>query len=42
LNEEVKEYDSVRACSMNGEKRNACRVLMGKPEQKETAGKTRT
>jgi hypothetical protein len=24
----------VRACSTNGEKRNACRILMGKPEGK--------
>jgi hypothetical protein len=29
-----------RACSTNGEKRNAYRILVGKP--KETAGKTKT
>jgi hypothetical protein len=23
-----------RACSMNGEKRNACSILVGKPEKK--------
>jgi hypothetical protein len=29
-----------RACSTNGEKRNAYRILMGKPENKKTTGKT--
>jgi hypothetical protein len=25
-----------------GEKRNACKIFMGKPERKETTGKTKT
>jgi hypothetical protein len=29
-----------RACSTNGSKRNACRILVGKPEG-ETTGKTK-
>jgi hypothetical protein len=28
-----------RACSMNGEKRNACRKLVGKPEGKRPLGR---
>jgi hypothetical protein len=27
-----------RACSTNGEKRIACRILVGKPERKRTQG----
>jgi hypothetical protein len=27
-----------RACSTNGEKRNACRILVGKPEGKRSLG----
>jgi hypothetical protein len=30
-----------RACSSNGEERNACRTLVGKPEGKRPLGKTR-
>jgi hypothetical protein len=30
------------ACSTNGEKRNAYRLLVGKPEGKKAAGKTKT
>jgi hypothetical protein len=30
----VKEDDMSRACSTNGEKRNAYRILVGKPERK--------
>jgi hypothetical protein len=30
-----------RACSMKGVKRNACRILMGKPEDKRPLGRPR-
>jgi hypothetical protein len=30
-----------RTCNRDGEKRNACRVLEGKPEGKRTLGRTR-
>jgi hypothetical protein len=30
-----------RACRMNGEKRNACRILVGKPEGKRPLGRPR-
>jgi hypothetical protein len=30
-----------RACSTNGEKRNACRILVGKPEGKKQLGRRR-
>jgi hypothetical protein len=30
-----------RACSTNGEKRNACRILVAKPEEKRPQGKLR-
>jgi hypothetical protein len=30
-----------RACSTNGEKRNACRILEGKPEGKRPLGRQR-
>jgi hypothetical protein len=30
-----------RACSTNGEKRNACRILVGKPEVKRPLGRPR-
>jgi hypothetical protein len=30
-----------RACSTNGEKRNACRILVGKPEGKRPVGRPR-
>jgi hypothetical protein len=29
------------ACSTNGEKRNACRILVGKPERKRPLGRPR-
>jgi hypothetical protein len=31
-----------KACSTNGEKRNAYRILMGKPEEKRKLGRTRS
>jgi hypothetical protein len=31
---DVKEDEMGRACNMNREKRNACRILVGKPEGK--------
>jgi hypothetical protein len=30
-----------RACSTNGQKRNACRILVGKPEGKRPLGRPR-
>jgi hypothetical protein len=30
-----------RACSVNGEKRNACMILVEKPEGKRSPGRTR-
>jgi hypothetical protein len=29
-----------RACSKNGEKRNACKILVGKPEEKRPLGRS--
>jgi hypothetical protein len=37
----VKEDEMDRACSTNGEKGNAYRVLVGKPEGKRPLGKPR-
>jgi hypothetical protein len=34
LNDQVKEDEMGRACNRNGEKRNAYRILVGKPEGK--------
>jgi hypothetical protein len=34
LNNQVKEDEMGRARSTDGEKRNACRILVGKPERK--------
>jgi hypothetical protein len=31
----------VRVCSTNGEKRNVCRILVGKPEGKRPLGRPR-
>jgi hypothetical protein len=28
-----------RACTMHGEKRNTCRILMGRPEEKRALGR---
>jgi hypothetical protein len=39
LNDQIKEDEIVRACSTNGEKRNAYRILVGKPERKRPLGK---
>jgi hypothetical protein len=39
---QVKEDEMGRAGSKNGEKRNACRILVEKPEGKETTRKTKT
>jgi hypothetical protein len=40
-NDKVKEDEVGRACSMNLEKRNAYRILVGKPEGKRTLGNLR-
>jgi hypothetical protein len=40
-NDEVKEYEMGRACSMNGAKRYACRILVRKPEGKRPLGRPR-
>jgi hypothetical protein len=37
----VKEYEIGRACSTNGEKRNAYRILVGNPERKRPLGRPR-
>jgi hypothetical protein len=37
----VKEDEMGRACSTNGEKRNAYRILVGKPEGKRPLGRPR-
>jgi hypothetical protein len=37
----VKEDDMGRACSTNGEKKNAYRILAGKPEGKRPLGRLR-
>jgi hypothetical protein len=37
-NDQVKEDEMGRACSMNGEKRCAYRILVGKPEGKRPLG----
>jgi hypothetical protein len=38
IKNEDKQDEMGRACSMNGEKRNACRILVGKPEVKRPLG----
>jgi hypothetical protein len=38
---QVKEDDMGKACSTNGEKRNAYRILVGKPEGKRPLGSPR-
>jgi hypothetical protein len=40
-NEQVKEDEMGRACSTHGEKRNAYRILVGKPEEKRPIGRSR-
>jgi hypothetical protein len=40
-NNRVKEDDMVKACSTNEEKRNANRLLVGKPEGKRLLGRPR-
>jgi hypothetical protein len=37
----IKEDEMGRARSINGEKRNACRILVGKPERKRPLGRPR-
>jgi hypothetical protein len=37
----IRVIKSRRACSMNGEKRNICRILVGKPEGKRPLGRRR-
>jgi hypothetical protein len=39
LNDQVKEDEMGRACSTNGKKRNAYRILVGKPEEKRPLGR---
>jgi hypothetical protein len=39
---QVKEDETNRACSMNLEKRNAFRVLVGKPKRERTPGRLRS
>jgi hypothetical protein len=39
--DQVKEDEMGRACSTNGEKRNAYRILAGKPEGKRPLGRPR-
>jgi hypothetical protein len=41
LNYEVREDEMDRACSTNGEKRNAYRIFVGKPEEKRSLGRSR-
>jgi hypothetical protein len=40
-NDQVKEDEMGRACSTHGEKRNAYRILVGKPEGKRPLGRLR-
>jgi hypothetical protein len=40
-NDEVKEDEMGRTCSTYGERRNAYRILVGKPEGKRTLGRPR-
>jgi hypothetical protein len=37
----VKDYEMGRACSTNGEKRNACKIFVGNPEGKRPLGRPR-
>jgi hypothetical protein len=39
--EQVKEDEMGRTCSTNMEKRNAYRILVGKPERKRPVGRPR-
>jgi hypothetical protein len=40
-NDQIKEDKMGRTCSTDGEKRNACKILMGKPEGKRRLGRPR-
>jgi hypothetical protein len=40
-NDQVKEDEIGKACSRNGEKRNAYRILVGKPEGRRPLGRPR-
>jgi hypothetical protein len=40
-NDQVTEDEMGKACSTNGEKRNASRILVGKPEGKRPIGRPR-
>jgi hypothetical protein len=40
-NDQVKDCEIGKVCSTNGEKRNACRLLVGEPEGKRTLGRSR-
>jgi hypothetical protein len=39
MKDQVKKDEMGRTCSTNGEKRNAYRILMGKPERKRKLGR---
>jgi hypothetical protein len=39
LNDQIKNDEMGKACSMNGEKRYAYRILVGKPEGKRPLGR---
>jgi hypothetical protein len=41
LNDDVKKDETGRICSRNGRKRNAYRILMGKPEGNRPLGRPR-
>jgi hypothetical protein len=41
LNNQIKEDEMGGECSMNGEKRNAYRIWVGKPERKRPLGRQR-
>jgi hypothetical protein len=40
-NDQVKEHEMGRACSMNGANRNTYKLLLGKPEGKTPLGRPR-
>jgi hypothetical protein len=40
-NDQVKDDDMGRTCSTNGERRNAYRILVGKPQGKRQLGRAR-
>jgi hypothetical protein len=42
FDDQIKEGEMSRACSTNGEKRNTCRILVGKPEGKRPLGRPKS